>query len=118
MTDILPNPNPEPTTTLDIADIVERDLKNEADLNDLNTLNLHRGIWRKELVVMKNRTEMALTSSKTRTFTLYTEYKTNKISYTEYVVALEKEKVKRCNISRFLLQIENKIQHVRALGLA
>ena len=100
--------------TLAFSELVERELKS-ASITKREQAYLEESTsqWRAELICMKKRTEMQMTSSKARGFELYRQVTTGTISYGDYVEKLTHEKVWRCGAVRFLQQIETKIQRIK-----
>lgn len=93
------------------TDLVDRELKG-APVNEQDTeyLAVHRDAWKCELINLKKRTETQFTSSKARTFTLYRKLHNKELTYMEYVNQLSEQRIWRVNASRYLQQIESKLQ--------
>ena len=100
---------------VDISDIVDKDLRNSASVEELSVLSNNVVAWRSQLLNLKRRAEMQFTSSSSRTFNLYVQFTKGELSREDYHDKLSKEKEWRCNTSRFLQQIEMKLREVKSL---
>lgn len=94
-------------------ELVEKELKNQASNDDINFLIQNKNDWRRALISLKSRSQMALSSIKTTCNTLHTSYVNKEITSLQYNTLINKEKTKRINIVRFLLQIELKIIYLK-----
>jgi hypothetical protein len=102
---------------LEFSDLVERELKGASvSPHERAYLNSNIEAWRAELITCKRRTEMNFTSSKARSFSLYHQRQTNQLTEEMYLDRLNQERVWRCNASRFLLQVEQKLQKLKTFA--
>ncbi len=102
--------------TLTFTELVERELKSlSVTQEELQLLRSNRSGWKAELVIMKKRTEMQMTSSKARSYGLYVDVTAGTLTNEAYMAKLHGEKVWRVNAARFLQQIEARIQKLKAI---
>lgn len=97
----------------DIAELVDKDLKNVSSTDELAFLKSHVDMWRNELIQLKKRLEMQFTSLQVSNFTSYTQYCAKEISYSDYTKTIHANKLKRVNAARFLQQVELKLLQLK-----
>ncbi len=100
--------------SLEFNAIVERELKSlSITPEDLVVLTTNKVSWKATLKGMKKRTETQMTSSKARSYELYVQLRAGKLTPAEYRDRLHQEKVWRCGATRFLQQVEEKLQSIK-----
>lgn len=97
----------------DIADLVDKDLKNISSSDELVFLKSQVDAWRNELIQLKKRLEMQFTSLQVSNFTSYTRYCSKEITYADYTQSIHANKLKRVNAARFLQQVELKLLQLK-----
>jgi len=98
----------------DIAEVVDKDLKNVSSPEELAFLRSNVNSWRTELIQLKKRLENQFTSLRVSNFSSYTKYCTKEITYLEYIQIIDANNIKRVNASRFLRQVEAKLLQIES----
>ena len=102
-------------SSLEISEIVERELKSPQLLTEMEMkfLDEHVSLWKSELIDMKKRTEMQLTSNSARMYNLYVQYINKDLTHQTYIGSLNERRIWKVNATRFLQQLEHRIQRLK-----
>lgn len=96
-----------------IAEYTDRELRGQADEEEIKYLEANRSAWLAELVNIKRRAETQMTSCRARRFALHQSYSEGDIELKEFNGKMDKENIWRTNANRFLQQIEYKMLQLR-----
>lgn len=97
-----------------VQELVDKDLKGVITVEEKQVLISNSTNWRDILLQMKKRTEMQFTSSKARSFEIYSDYRSKNITHEDFLNKTSVELKWRVNAARFLQQVEKKLQEVKS----
>lgn len=94
-------------------ELVSKELKNQANEQEVAQLELNPEKWLSELIALKLSCEAQMIASKARSFQNHSRWVTKEITQAEYLKGVDKEKKWRCDSALFLQQVETRIRRVK-----